>query len=298
MIPWEKDGAEDYGFVKLDFLGNRSLAVIRDTLAAIRKNYNVTIAYESLNPVEDVQTTKLISQGDTMGCFYIESPATRQLLQKVGMGDYETLVAVSSIIRPAANATAREWVRRHRWMADKNHKPNWNPIHPKLDEILAETHGLMVYQEDLTKVAMAVAGFNAVKGDTLRKLMGKTGVQKQLRHMREKFQRGCKKQGLSTHQIEQIWAMVESFQGYSFCKPHSASYALVSFKSAFLKFHYPAEFMAAVISNRGGFYSPFAYLSHARRWGWRFWDLTSTTATWPTAVTAAGYGWVGANKGH
>ncbi|CAM2064686.1 DNA-directed DNA polymerase [Sulfidibacter corallicola] len=273
VVPWDKDGVEDYGFVKLDFLGNRSLAVIRDCLQSVRENYRVDIRYDTLNPIDDPQTQTLIREGNTMGCFYVESPATRQLLQKVRMGDYETLVAVSSIIRPAANVISAEWVRRHRWMHDEqgrprpNRKPNWRPIHPDLEEVLAETHGLMVYQEDVTRTAMALAGFNACDGDRLRKIISKKDKQKVLRDYHARFIEGCRANGLADERIQDIWDMILSFAGYSFCKPHSASYAMVSFKSAFLKFHYPAEFMAAVISNQGGFYSAHAYLSHARRNG-------------------------------
>ena len=266
VVPWDKDGVEDYGFVKLDFLGNRSLAVIRDCLSAVRENYNVDIRYDSFNPIRDPQAAKLIEQGNTMGCFYVESPATRLLLQKVGMGDFETLVAVSSIIRPAANKIANEWVVRHR-RAASGKRPNWQIIHPKMEEVLAESHGLMIYQEDVTKTAMAVADFDAIDGDVLRKIVSKKHKEKLLRDYHRKFVEGCRKNGLNDDQIHMIWEMIMSFDGYSFCKPHSASYAMVSFKSAWLKYHYPAEFMAAVISNRGGFYSPFAYLSHARRLG-------------------------------
>ena len=266
VVPWDKDGVEDYGLVKLDFLGNRSLAVIRDTLAAVKENYNVAMDYDKLDPIHDPKAVELIEQGNTMGCFYVESPATRLLLQKVGMGDFETLVAVSSIIRPAANKIANEWVRRHRRICLHGKRPNWQVIHPQLERVLEETHGLMVYQEDVTKTAMAVAGFNAIDGDVLRKIISKKHTKK-LEDYARKFTEGCLANGLDKDQIRDIWEMILSFGGYSFCKPHSASYAMVSFKSAFLKYHYPAEFMAAVISNRGGFYSPFAYLSHAKRLG-------------------------------
>jgi error-prone DNA polymerase len=268
VVPWEKDAVEDYGFVKLDFLGNRSLAVVRDCLRAVRQNYKIDITYERLNPTSDMQTQNLIRSGNTMGCFYVESPATRQLLQKTGHGDFRTLVAISSIIRPAANKIATEWVLRHRHvLAGK--KPNWKVIHPKLEEVLEENHGLMVYQEDVSRAVMAIANFNATDADRLRKIISKKDKQQQLADYHRQFVEGCKANGLNDTQIEEAWEMVMSFAGYSFCKPHSASYALVSFKSAFLKFHYPAEFLAAVISNRGGFYSTFAYLSHARRLGVR-----------------------------
>lgn len=266
VVPWEKDAVEDYGFVKLDFLGNRSLAVVRDCLQSVRENYKVDIQYETLNPVGDMQTEQLIRSGNTMGCFYVESPATRQLLMKTGHGDFRTLVAISSIIRPAANRIATEWVMRHRHIKAGG-KPNWKVIHPKMEEVLNENHGLMVYQEDVSRTVMAIANFNATDADRLRKIISKKDKQQQLADYQRQFVTGCRANGLNDTQIEEAWEMVMSFAGYSFCKPHSASYALVSYKSAFLKFHYPAEFLAAVISNRGGFYSTFAYLSHARRLG-------------------------------
>ena len=267
-LPWDKDDVEGFGFVKLDFLGNRSLAVIRDTLANIPHSQEVpqeVPSYDQLNPINDTGTQMLIATGRTVGCFYIESPATRQLLQKTRYGDYETLVAISSIIRPAANKVTEKWIQRHRHIKE-GHAPNWDPIHPILEEVLHETHGLMVYQEDVTRTAMALAGFNAFEGNLLRKIISKKAPEK-LAALKEKFVQGCLKNGLAQQEIDATWSMIESFAGYSFCKPHSASYALVSFKSAYLKLRYPEYFMAAVLSNYGGYYSTYTYLSYARRLG-------------------------------
>ena len=125
----------------------------------------------------------------------------------------------------------------------------------------------MVYQEDVTKVAMALAGFSLEDADQLRKVISKKHKERQLRDYQQQFFRGAARNGASQETIRKIWTMIMSFAGYSFCKPHSASYAQVSFKSAYLRAHYPAEFIAAVISNEGGFYSAFAYLSEARRMG-------------------------------
>src|SRR5262249_42320213 len=138
---------------------------------------------------------------------------------------------------------------------------------PLLKDILDDSYGLMIYQEDVTKTAMALAGFNAADGDGLRKALSKKRPEKWLGDYRRKFYAGALEQGVGMAVVEAAWKMIESFAGYSFCKPHSASYALVSFQSAYLRAHYPAEFMAAVISNGGGFYSTFAYLSEARRMG-------------------------------
>jgi error-prone DNA polymerase len=260
IIQWEKDQAEDAGLVKIDLLGNRSLAVIRDALAAIHENYRVAIDYETWDPTTDPLTQDLIRRGDTVGVFYVESPAMRQLQQKCRQGDFDHLVIHSSIIRPAANKYIREYVRRLRGGA-------YEPLHPIMGEVLQETHGIMVYQEDVSRIAMAMAGFSAVDADLLRKILSKKRAGKRLEDYREMFCRGAAGRGVSRAVVDEVWEMIMSFAGYSFCKPHSASYALVSYKSCYLRAHYPAEFIAAVLTNQGGYYSPFAYVSEARRMG-------------------------------
>jgi error-prone DNA polymerase len=270
VIQWEKDQTEDAGLVKIDLLGNRSLAVIRDALASIKLNTGRAIDYATWDPIRDPATNELIRRGDTMGCFYVESPATRLLLRKLWAGMppvrraqsdvFEYLVIVSSIIRPAANVFADEFVRRA-------HGQRYRSLHPLLDEVLAETLGIMVYQEDVMKVAVALGGFSVEDGDQLRKVLSKKHKARQLRDYKRQFYEGGSARGVQRPVIDTIWAMIMSFAGYSFCKPHSASYAQVSFKSAYLRAHYPAEFIAAVVSNQGGYYSAFAYLSEGRRMG-------------------------------
>ncbi|MFQ5905641.1 MAG: DNA polymerase III subunit alpha [bacterium] len=262
IIQWEKDQTEDSGLVKIDLLGNRSLAVIRDALRAIEENYGTRIDYADLNPLGDPETLALLASARTIGVFYVESPAMRQLQAKTGVGDFEHLVIHSSIIRPAANTFINEYVRRLRGAAYK-------PLHPSLGELLSETHGIMCYQEDVTKAAMAIAGFDVVKADGLRKALSKKRPFKRLARYRREFYRGALDRGVRLDTINRIWEMIMSFSGYSFCKAHSASFALVSFKSAYIKAHYPAEFIAAVISNQGGYYSTFEYVSEAKRMGLR-----------------------------
>ncbi len=268
VIQWEKDQTEAAGMVKIDILGNRSLAVIRDALAAVARNTGREIDYASWQPLDDAKTRNLLHAGETMGCFYIESPATRQLLKRMWSNHpqaatcdlFEHLVMASSIIRPAANAFIREFVARMRG------KP-WTPLHPLLREVLDETYGIAIYQEQITRLAMALAGFSAFEGDQLRKIISKKHRAKKLADYRQMFLNGGRQRGVADGVLEAVWEQILSFGGYSFCKAHSASYALVSCKSAWLKANHPAEFMAAVISNRGGFYAPFAYLSEARRMG-------------------------------
>jgi error-prone DNA polymerase len=259
IIQWEKEGAEEAGLVKIDLLGNRSLAVIRDAAAEVR-GAGGELVERTWQPEDDPATQNLVARGLTMGCFYIESPATRLLQEKAGRGDYEHLVIHSSIIRPAANDYIQEYLHRLRGAP-------WEPIHPLLEGILDETYGIMVYQEQVSQAAMALAGFSHAEGDRLRKVMTWKDTSRALKDFRDKFELGARARRLSQAKIDEIWDMMMSFAGYSFCKPHSASYARVSFQAAYLKAHFPAQFMAAVISNQGGFYSTAAYVSEARRLG-------------------------------
>ena len=259
IIQWEKDGAEEAGLVKIDILGNRSLGVIRDTIHNLREN-GEQLREESWAPEDDSRTQRAIALGRTMGCFYIESPAMRLLQEKAGSGDFEQLVIQSSIIRPAANDFVREYVRRL-------HGGSWPPLHEELDVVLADTFGLMVYQEDVSRVAVALAGFSHARADGLRKVLSKKDRELRLVDYKSEFYEGCAKKDISAEITDTLWRMMMSFDGYSFCKPHSASYAKVSYQAAYLKVHFPAEFMAAVISNQGGFYSCFAYVSEAKRLG-------------------------------
>jgi error-prone DNA polymerase len=262
VIQWEKDQAEEAGLVKIDLLGNRSLSVIRDACAAVRAAGGPDLQYDTFDPLDDPRTQERLRDGDTMGAFYVESPAMRQLQQKTRRGDFEHLVIHSSIIRPAANDYIREYVRRLRGGA-------WASLHPILDEVLAETYGIMCYQEDVARTAIRMAGFSDAEADGLRKVLSKKWAGKRVEDYRRQFVRGARERGIAPEVVEAVWRMILSFSGYSFCKPHSASYALVSFKSCYLKAHHPAEFMAAVLSNGGGYYSTFAYVSECRRMGLR-----------------------------
>jgi DNA polymerase-3 subunit alpha/error-prone DNA polymerase len=274
IIQWEKDSTETSGLVKIDLLGNRSLAVIRDTVANVHSN-GIAFDENGWQPEDDPATQANVAAGKTMGCFYIESPATRLLQQKSRRGDYEHVVIHSSIIRPAANKWIHEYLRRL-------HGGAWQPIHPLLAGVLDDNYGIMVYQEDVAKAAMALAGFDHVEADGLRKVMARKDRHKRLPDYLRRFIAGARQRGVSTEAIETAWDMILSFDGYSFCKPHSASYARVSFQAAYLKTHFPAEFMAAVITNQGGFYSTAAYVSEARRMGVRVLppDVNASEIAW------------------
>lgn len=260
VIQWDKDDIEDLNIIKIDILGNRSLAVIRDAKEMIKQNYGIDIDRKRIIFEEDPKTLELIKSGKTIGVFYIESPAMRQLQKKTNVSDFEHIVIHSSIIRPAANKYINEYVERLKG------KP-YKPLHPALSDLLSETYGIMCYQEDVMKVAMKVANFSYEDADRLRKTLSKKHKAERIQYYKERFFEGGIKNGVDHNTLKEIWAMIESFGGYSFCKPHSASYAQVSFMSAYIKAHFPAEFFASVIKNKGGYYSVFAYISEAKRMG-------------------------------
>ncbi len=260
VIQFEKDGAEDAGLVKIDLLGNRSLAVIRDAIGAVHANTGHLIDYTSQEAGEDPATKALFRTGQTMGVFYTESPASRQLCAKSRADTFELLVLNTSIIRPASNHFIRQYLARL-------HGEPYAPLHPVLRDTLAGTFGIMVYQEDVVHVCQAYAGMSLADADGLRKSLQKKRPGKQLASYAAEFLRGAQSLGREDAVTEQVWHMVMSFSGYSFCKGHSASYIQVAQQACYLRANYPAEFIAAVLANGGGFYHPFAYVAEARRMG-------------------------------
>lgn len=212
----------------------------------------------------DSKTNELIRTGQTIGCFYIESPGMRSLLRKLDVHDFEMLTAASSIIRPgvAESGMMQEFILRHKDPSKRFY------FIPQLEEVLADTYGVMIYQEDVIKVANQVAGLSLEEADLLRRAMsGKMRSHKAMHQITNRFFESCKIKGLTKNQAKELWRQIESFAGYSFCKAHSASFALLSYQVAFLKAYYPAEFMAGVLSNGGGFYSAAVYVQEAKRRG-------------------------------
>ncbi|HTR20242.1 MAG TPA: DNA polymerase III subunit alpha, partial [Gemmatimonadales bacterium] len=261
-IQFEKDGTEDAGLVKIDLLGNRSLAVIRDGIAAVRRHEGIVIDYTTSAPTEDEATRALFRTGNTMGVFYTESPASRLLCQKSRSDTFDLLVLNTSIIRPASNRYINTYLARL-------HGAPYEPPHPILRDVLAETFGVMVYQEDVVNVCVALAGMDHAAADGVRKALTKKRPLKELRGYEEQFRAGAAARGVAPAVTDDVWRMILSFSGYSFCKGHSASYIQVALQSAYLRAHHPAEFIAGVLSNEGGFYAPFVYIAEALRMGLR-----------------------------
>jgi len=212
----------------------------------------------------DEETIRIIRNGLTIGCFYIESPGMRSLLKKLDVTTFEMLTAASSIIRPgvAESGMMQEFIARHKDPSKRKY------LLPQMEEVLGETYGVMVYQEDVIKIAHHVAGLTLDEADVLRRAMsGKMRSHQAMQLIVNRFFESCDQKEIPPDVAKELWRQIESFAGYSFCKAHSASFALLSFQVAYLKAHFPAEFMACVLNNRGGFYSSAVYIQEAKRLG-------------------------------
>ena len=261
VIQFEKDGTEDAGLVKIDLLGNRSLAVIRDAIDAVHGHTSHRIDYTSSVAGQDEGAKALFRTGKTMGVFYTESPASRLLCAKSQADTFELLVLNTSMIRPASNKYIRLYLERLR-----NGMP-YEPLDPSLRDTLLESFGIMVYQEDVVNVCATFAGMSPATGDGLRKALSKKRPAKHLGAYAEEFFTGAMRLGRDPEAAKRVWEMIMSFAGYSFCKGHSCSYIQIAQHACALRANHPAEFMAAVLSNGGGFYQPFAYVAEAMRMG-------------------------------
>jgi len=259
--------AEDIGLHKFDILSQRGLSKIQDALHIVRKNKPEDILLDIRNLQafkQDEKIKSILRNGRAMGCFYVESPAMRMLLKKLKVDTYLGLVAASSIIRPGVSNSGmmREYILR---FTDPERRQD---AHPVLLDIMPDTFGVMVYQEDVIKVAHYFAGLSLGEADVLRRGMsGKFRSREEFKRVENQYFENCKARGYSLELAQDIWRQIESFAGYAFAKGHSASYAVESYQSLYLKAHYPLEYMVAVINNFGGFYSTEFYVHEARKLG-------------------------------
>ncbi|NIG57077.1 DNA polymerase III subunit alpha [Chitinophaga sp. Cy-1792] len=257
--------AEDIGLYKFDILSQRGLGHIRDAIDLIKANHGEDVDIHNVKAfMVDEKVKANLRAVNTIGCFYIESPAMRQLLTKLRCDNYLSLVAASSIIRPgvAQSGMMKQYIDRY------NNPKNVVYLHPIIEELLHETFGIMVYQEDVIKVAHKFADMELADADMLRRAMaGKYRGLRDLEKIQERFFNNCERLGRPRDVSEEIWRQIASFANYSFSKAHSASFAVESYQSLYLKTYYPAEFMVAVINNFGGFYSRELYFTQLKLTG-------------------------------
>ncbi|HEY0045393.1 MAG TPA: DNA polymerase III subunit alpha [Flavobacterium sp.] len=267
IVQFDMHVAEDIGFDKFDILSQRGIGHIDDTVKLVKRNRGVDVNIRDTRISKDEpKCNELLGRGKTIGCFYIESPAMRGLLRRLKCDNYKVLVAASSIIRPgvAQSGMMKEYIFRH------NFPDQFEYFHDVFKEQLGETYGIMVYQEDVIKIALHYGGLPAADGDILRRAMSGKGRSKEaLQRIKDHYFECCEKQGHPLQLSQEIYRQIESFAGYSFCKAHSASYAVESYQSLYLKAYFPIEFMTAVINNYGGFYRTEVYVHEARMSGAR-----------------------------
>lgn len=257
--------AETIGFEKVDILSQRGIGHIKDAVEIIRENRGVSVDVHQIARItKDQKVNAELEKGNTLGTFYNESPSMIGVNKKLRCNSYPILVKSTSIIRPGVGSSGMmdEFIRRH-------HAPDKVVyLHPVLEEQLKDTYGVMIFQEDVLKVAHHYAGLDLADADVLRRLMsGKNRGAHHLPEIQEKFFSQSKELGRPEATTAELWRQISSFAGYSFSKAHSASYAVESYQSLYLKTYYPKEFMVAVINNDGGFYQKWVYVAEARKAG-------------------------------
>ncbi|MFT3662056.1 MAG: DNA polymerase III subunit alpha [Gordonia sp. (in: high G+C Gram-positive bacteria)] len=263
---WDYPSCEAIGLLKMDFLGLRNLTVIGDALDNIKANRGEDLNLDKL-PLEDPKTYELLARGDTLGVFQLDGAGMRELLKMMQPTGFEDIVAVLALYRPGPMDVGAH----HSYARRKNGIEEIKPIHPELEEplkeILAETYGLIVYQEQIMAIARKVAGYSLGEADLLRRAMGKK-KKEILDEAYGGFAEGMKKNGFSQAAITALWDTVLPFAGYAFNKSHAAGYGLVSFWTAYLKANYPAEYMAGLLTSVGDDKDKSAiYLADCRKMG-------------------------------
>ncbi len=270
ITQFDLDSLEHLGLVKMDLLGIRGLTVLADVAAAIfswrQKEYARPLDVLDQVPDQDERTGKLVCEAKTIGCFQIESPGMRATLRQLGARTPDEIMAALALYRPGPlrGGLHDAFIRRHR------HEEPVQHIHPALSETLADTYGVILYQEQVLQIANRIAGLSLAESDLLRRAMSHFDPGKKMQQLKQKFIRGAESISyIDSPTAEQIWDMMAAFAGYGFPKAHAASYAQVAWRSAWCKAHFPAEFIAAVLANWGGYYSQRVYLMEARRLGYK-----------------------------
>ncbi len=280
VTQYDMHGVEATGLVKIDLLGNRALGVIADVVRERHEHEYVPTRAAGEGaprprdalpgdfvdvPEEDEHAGALLRQGHTLGCFQVESPGMRNLVVRMQAHTREDAMIALSLIRPgpAGSGMKDAYIRRRR---GEEETPS---VHPRVDPLFRHTHGVMLYQEDTLRVASAVAGFDLAQADMLRRALSKKRTPEDLPRMKQAFHAGARKQGVPSEVSQKIWEDISRFSAYAYNKAHAATYSHISWQGLYLKARHPAEFLAAVLRNGGGFYAPRAYVEEARRLGCR-----------------------------
>jgi DNA polymerase-3 subunit alpha len=233
---------EELGLLKMDFLGLRTLTVIQDAIDNVKQSRNITLDFSEI-PLDDKKTFELLNRGDTVAVFQLESSGMRDLCRRFGVEKMEEIIALIAIYRPGPMQFIDSFIKRKKKIEEIEYD------HPCMEAILDETYGIMLYQEQIMQVVQELAGFTLGQADILRRAMGKKKVDV-MEEQKVKFIKGCAEtKGMDQGRAEIVWEKIAKFAGYGFNKSHSAAYAFLAYRTAYLKANYPVEFMAAVLSS-------------------------------------------------
>lgn len=260
---FDKDDIEELGLVKMDILGLRNLTAIEDAVVLIKQNRKIDFDIDNI-PLDDELTYELLRSTKTIGLFQVESPGMRGLLGRLQPEEFEDIIAQISLFRPGPMQADMI----NPFIACRHGEAQVTYPHPSLEPILKDTYGVILYQEQVLEVSSALAGFSLGQADSLRRAMTTDRSQAEMEKIKQDFLDGTKQNGIKTEVAEEVFRRLRAFAAYGFCKAHAASFARVSYQTAYLKTHYPAEFLAGILSNEPmGFYPANVIVEDARRLG-------------------------------
>ena len=246
VTQYEMQSVEDLGLLKMDFLGLRNLDVITDTLELIRETTNEEVDIDNV-ALDDPETFALLAAGESIGVFQLESPPMRSLMKALAPSSFEDVAALVALYRPGPMAANMH----HDYADRKNNRKPIEYFHPDAEELLRDTYGLMIYQESVMRVAQKFAGYSLADADSLRKAMGKK-IRKAMEEERERFTSGMESMGYEAKLGIQVFDIIAQFADYAFNKSHSYGYGLIAYQTAYLKTHYPVQYMAALMTSVKG----------------------------------------------
>ncbi|HKP51510.1 MAG TPA: DNA polymerase III subunit alpha [Chloroflexia bacterium] len=270
ITQYDKDAIEVLGLVKMDILGSRALTTLVDAVQASGmatgkggkggKGGELEKWLQAI-PIDDERTYRMMAEGDTLGCFQLESPGMRGLLKWLRPRNLDDVAVAISLFRPGPleGGFLEAFVRRHVGQEEISY------LHPSMEEILRNTKGVILFQEQFLKLVHKLAGLNLGEAEKLRKALGKTRSADERTQMGSQFVAGAIERGIDQLQAQKVWEIIAGYTGFGFCAAHAHSYALTAYRSAYMKAHYPAMFLAAQINNGGGYYGPSVYVEDARR---------------------------------
>ena len=268
ITQYEKDAIEALGLVKMDILGSRALTTLVDAVqasglamaASQNKKGDLETSLQAI-PTDDERTYRMMAEGNTLGCFQLESPGMRGLLKWLQPRSLEDVAIAISLFRPGPleGGFLEMFIRRHLGQEEVSYP------HPAMEPILRDTMGVILFQEQFLKLAHYLAGLSLGEAEKLRKELGKVRSIEERDRLGSRFVSGAIERGIDQMQAQKVWDIVAGYSGFGFCAAHAHSYALTAYRSAFVKAHYPAEFLSAQLNNGGGYYGPSVYVDEARR---------------------------------